>query len=572
MFTPKSIICLREYDRQTFTKDLFAGITVGVVALPLAMAFAIASGLPPERGIFTAVVAGFLISALGGSRVQIGGPTGAFVILVGTVAAQYGYNGLVIATLLAGALLVVMGLARFGAMIKFIPYPVVTGFTAGIAVVIFSTQIRDFFGLTVPEVPIEFFDKWAMYVASFHTINFNAFGIGLGTILFILLLRRISPRIPGMLVALIASAVLTSVLQLDVETIGTRFGNLPRILPAPSFPTLDWTTIRELISPAFTIALLAGIESLLSATVADGMMGTRHKSNMELVAQGVGNIGSAIFGGLPATGAIARTATNVKSGGRTPMAGIIHAATLLVIMIAFAPLAKHIPLAALSGILMIVAYNMSEIDQFRGLLRSPRSDVVVLLSTFALTVVIDLTIAVQVGVVLAALLFIRRMSEVANVGVVTREFQDSEEKPDPNAIGKRRVPPGVEVFEINGPFFFGAAETFRDTLRALKSKPKVLIVRMRQVPVIDATGLHLLEELHNQCRRDGTQVVFSGVHAQPLFALQRTELWDRIGGTDNVFGNIDDALNRARTILGLPTEEPRHDSEPEVARERKKPE
>jgi SulP family sulfate permease len=572
MFTPKSIICLREYNRETFTKDLFAGITVGVVALPLAMAFAIASGLPPERGLFTAVVAGFLISALGGSRVQIGGPTGAFVILVGTVAAQYGYNGLVIATLLAGALLVVMGLARFGAMIKFIPYPVVTGFTAGIAVVIFSTQIRDFFGLKLDEVPIEFFEKWALYFRNLDTVNFYAFGVGLGTILLILLLRRISPRIPGMLLSLIVAAVVTSFWDLPIETIGSRFGDLPRVLPAPSFPTLDWGTIRELISPAFTIALLAGIESLLSATVADGMMGTRHKSNMELIAQGTANIGSAIFGGIPATGAIARTATNVKSGGRTPMAGIIHAVTLLIIMIAFAPQAKYIPLAALSGILMIVSYNMSEIDQFRSLLRAPRSDVVVLLSTFALTVVIDLTIAVQVGVVMAALLFIRRMSEVASVGVVTREFQDSEEKPDPNAIGKRRVPPGVEVFEINGPFFFGAAETFRDTLRALRTKPKVLIVRMRQVPVIDATGLHLLEELHSQCRRDGTKVVFSGVHAQPLFALQRTELFEHIGA-ENVFGNIDDALNRAREILGLPIEETRPEFVPEVARERiQKPE
>lgn len=567
MFTPKSIICLREYNRETFTKDLFAGITVGVVALPLAMAFAIASGLPPERGLFTAVVAGFLISALGGSRVQIGGPTGAFVILVGTVAAQYGYNGLVIATILAGALLIVMGLARFGAMIKFIPYPVVTGFTAGIAVVIFSTQIRDFFGLKLDDVPIEFFEKWALYFRNLDTVNFYAFGIGLGTILLILLLRRISPRIPGMLVTLIVAAVVTSFWNLPIETIGSRFGDLPRVLPAPSFPTLDWNTIRELISPAFTIALLAGIESLLSATVADGMMGTRHKSNMELIAQGTANIGSAIFGGIPATGAIARTATNVKSGGRTPMAGIIHAVTLLVIMIAFAPQAKYIPLAALSGILMIVAYNMSEIDQFRSLLRAPRSDVVVLLSTFALTVIIDLTIAVQVGVVMAALLFIRRMSEVASVGVVTREFQDAEDKPDPNAIGKRRVPPGVEVFEINGPFFFGAAETFRDTLRALRTKPKVLIVRMRQVPVIDATGLHLLEELHSQCRRDGTKVVFSGVHAQPLFALQRTELFEHIGA-ENVFGNIDDALNRAREILGLPIEETRPEFVPEVARER----
>jgi SulP family sulfate permease len=567
MFVPKSIICLRNYDRRTFTGDLFAGLTVGVVALPLAMAFAIASGLPPERGLFTAIVAGFLVSALGGSRVQIGGPTGAFVILVGTINTQYGYNGLAIATLLAGALLIVMGLARFGAMIKFIPYPVVTGFTAGIAVVIFSTQIPDFLGLDLPAVPGEFFARWATYFAHLDTINVAALAVGSGTILFIELLRRASARIPRMLVALIAAALATALLDLPIATIGTRFGDLPRVLPTPAVPHLDWDTIRQLISPAFTIALLAAIESLLSATVADGMIGTRHKSNMELVAQGVANIGAVAFGGIPATGAIARTATNVKSGGRTPVAGMIHAVTLVLVLLLFAPLARHVPLAALSGILMIVAYNMSEIDQFRALLRAPRSDIVVLLSTFALTVVIDLTVAVQVGVVMAALLFIRRMSEVANIGVVTREFRDAEETPDPNAIARRRIPPGVEVFEINGPFFFGAAEAFRDTLRTLKSRPRVLIVRMRQVPAIDATGLHLLEELFAQCRRDGTALVLAGVHAQPLFALQRSELWDTIG-EENIHADIDEALDRARTLLGLPNEGPGPGAEPEVARQR----
>ncbi len=562
MFIPKSILCLRDYNRRTFAGDLFAGLTVGVVALPLAMAFAIASGLPPERGLFTAIVAGFLISALGGSRVQIGGPTGAFVVLVGTISAQHGYNGLAIATLLAGGLLIAMGLARFGAMIKFIPYPVVTGFTAGIAVVIFTTQIPDFLGLSLPEVPGEFFARWALYATHLDSISVAAFAVGAGTILLIELLRRVSARIPRMLIALIVAAVAASLLDLPVATIGTRFGDLPRVLPAPAVPHLDWVTIRQMISPAFTIALLAGIESLLSATVADGMIGSRHKSNMELVAQGVANIGAVAFGGLPATGAIARTATNVKSGGRTPVAGMIHAATLLVVLLLFAPLARHIPLAALSGILMIVAYNMSEIDQFRALLRAPRSDVVVLLSTFVLTVVIDLTIAVQVGVVMASLLFIRRMSEVANIGVVTREFRDAEDAPDLYAITRRQIPPGVEVFEINGPFFFGAAETFRDTMRTIKSRPGVLIVRLRQVPAIDATGLHLLEELYNQCRRDGTRVVLSGVHAQPLLALQRTELWKKIG-EENMVSNIDQALDRARQLLGLPAGSPAPDREPQ---------
>jgi SulP family sulfate permease len=568
MFVPKSIICLREYNRQTFAHDLVAGLTVGVVALPLAMAFAIASGVPPERGIFTAIVAGFLISALGGSRVQIGGPTGAFVVLVGSIAAQHGIDGLVVATLLAGALLIVLGLARFGAMIKFIPYPVITGFTAGIAVIIFSSQIRDFFGLQLPQVPAEFFEKWEVYFAHLSTTNLNALGIGVGTVLLILLLRRISPRIPGMLVALIATAAAVAIFRLPVETIGTRFGDLPRTLPLPSWPKVDFKTFRELISPAFTIGLLAAIESLLSATVADGMIGGRHKSNMELVAQGVANIGSALFGGMPATGAIARTATNVKSGGRTPVAGMIHALTLVVILLAFAPLARFIPLAALAGILMIVAYNMSEIDQFRALLRTPRSDVVVLLSTFALTVVIDLTVAVQVGVVMAALLFIKRMSEIANVGVLTREFREEEESPDPNATAVRTIPPQVAVFEVSGPFFFGAAEAFRDTMRTLRAGYKFLIVRMRQVPVIDATGLHLLDELHKQCRRDGATLILSGVHAQPLFAIQKSELWDRVG-SENVFGSFDDALNHAREKLGLPAIPRPADSEPEVARERR---
>ena len=566
MFVPKSVVCLRGYTARMFSRDLFAGLTVGVVALPLAMAFAIASGIGPERGLFTAIVAGFLISLLGGSRVQIGGPTGAFVIIVAGIVAKHGYGGLVLVMWLAGALLVAMGLARFGAMIKFIPFPVVTGFTSGIAVVIFSSQVKDLLGLRMADVPAEFFAKWAAYFRALDTANAAAVAIGLGTVVVVFALRRLAPRVPGMLVAMALATVAVRLLDLPVETIGSRFGALPHTLPAPSLPRFDIAVLPDLISPALTVALLAGIESLLSATVADGMIGTRHKSNMELVATGFANIGSAVFGGIPATGAIARTATNVKSGGRTPVAGMIHAVTLALILLFCAPLAQAVPLACLAGILVVVCYQMSEIDRFMRLLRSPRSDVMVLLSTFVLTVVVDLTVAVQVGVVMAALLFIRRMSEVTNIGVVTREFRDRDDEPDPNATALRVLPPGTEVFEINGPFFFGAAETFKDTMRFVGPTPRVLIVRMRNVPAMDATGLNLLHELHTRSRREGTLVILSDVHTQPLVALMGSPLWEEMGEA-NILGNLDDAINRAREHMGMPPVTPPADFPPTVRRE-----
>lgn len=567
MFVPKLVVCLKDYNRATFFADLFAGMTVGVVALPLAMAFAIASGLPPERGLFTAIVAGFLISALGGSRVQIGGPTGAFVVIVAGIQAKYGYNGLVYCTLLAGVFLIALGVSRMGILIKFIPFPVVTGFTTGIAVVILSTQIKDLLGLKMAAPPSEFLGKWTAYFKHLDTINPAALGVALGTIAVILVTRRLQPKLPAMLIGMAAATFVAWTFQLDIETIGGKFGDLPRMLPKPGLPSIEGVDLHDLVSPAFTIAMLAAIESLLSATVADGMIGGRHKPNMELIAQGVANMASVLFGGIPATGAIARTATNVRSGAKTPVAGIVHALTLLLVLLLFAPLAKLIPLAALAGILAIVSYNMSEAHHFISLFKAPASDVMVLVTTFLITVLVDLTVAVEVGIVLSALLFIRRMSEVTNIGMVTRELRENGEDPsDPNAISLRQVPVGVEVFEIEGPFFFGAADRFKETMRTLERPPKAIILRMRAVPAIDATGLHVLDEFHHQCRRDGTHLILSGVHAQPLMAMTNSDLLERIG-EDNAFGNIDDALNRARELLDLPKVERTAPFVPSVKRE-----
>ncbi len=550
MFHPQLLDSLRSYNRQTLLADLFAGITVGIVALPLAMAFAIASGLPPERGLFTAIVAGFLISALGGSRVQIGGPTGAFVIIVAGIAAEHGYEGLVWCTLLAAGLLIALGLARMGALIKFIPFPVTTGFTAGIAVVIFSTQVRDLLGLEMESPPAGFIEKWIAYVIAIPTISWQATAVGLGTIGVILVVRRVLPRFPAMLAGMLVATVVVWVLGLDVETIGARFGDLPRSLPTPGLPSIDPARLRELVVPAFTIAMLAAIESLLSATVADGMTGDRHRPDTELIATGVANVGSVFFGGIPATGAIARTATNVKSGARSPVSGIVHSIILLLLLLFIGPFAKMIPLAALAGILVVVSYNMSEIRQVIGLLKAPRSDVMVMLSTFGLTVLVDLTVAVQVGVVLASLLFIRRMADVTNIGIITREFEEPTNAFDPMSIRLRKVPDGVAVFEIEGPFFFGAVDRFKDIIGSLSTRPKIFILRMRAVNAIDATGLHVIEEFNARCHREGTHLVLSGVHAQPLMAMGKAGLSDKIG-EDNMHGNIDDALDRARQLLGL---------------------
>lgn len=566
MLKPKLFTTLKDYNKQQFVSDLTAGVIVGIVALPLAIAFGIASGVTPEKGIITAIIAGFIISAFGGSRVQIGGPTGAFIVIVYGIIQQYGMTGLMIATIMAGIILVIMGFARFGSIIKFIPYPVVVGFTSGIALLIFSTQIKDLFGLAMRSVPSEFHEKWIAYGHSISTLNYYAFGIAALSLLIMIFWPRVTHRIPGSLIAIIVSTLLVHLLHLPVETIGSRFGEIPSNIPEPHFYQINLSIIKNLIAPATTIAILAAIESLLSAVVADGMIGGKHRSNMELIAQGLANIASPIFGGIPATGAIARTATNIKNGGRTPIAGIVHSLTLLLIMLFFGKLAKLIPMATLAAILVIVAYNMSEWRSFKSLLKSPRSDVVVLLTTFFLTVIFDLTVAIQIGMILAVILFMRRMAMVTNVGVITRELTDEEESYDPNSINKREVPKSVEVFEVNGPFFFGAASTFKDAMHVIEEPPKVRIIRMRNVPAIDATGLHTLEEFYKDSKKQGTTIVLSGVHTQPLYAMTQAGLLDMFG-EENVFGNIDDALDRAREILNLPKKGRPADFVPTVQRE-----
>lgn len=564
---PKLLTVFREgYTKEQFIKDLSAGVIVGIVALPLAIAFAIASGVKPEQGLYTAIVAGFLISCFSGSRVQIGGPTGAFIVIVYGIVQQHGYAGLAVATLLAGLLLMVMGLARLGTVIKYIPYPVTVGFTAGIALIIAAGQLRDFLGLQMSSVPAAFIEKWVAYGAHLHTFSPYAVGVGLLTVMIVVYWPRLTHRVPGSLIALLVTTVLVHVLDLPVETIGSRFGTVPNTLPKPAFPAISWAALPELFSPALTIALLAGIESLLSAVVADGMTGRRHRSNMELIAQGIANVFSPIFGGIPATGAIARTATNVKNGGRTPIAGMIHALVLLLIMLFFGKWAALVPMATLAGILLVVAYNMSEWHLFVKLFRGPKSDVLVLLATFLLTVLVDLTVAIQVGVVLAALLFMRRMAEVTQMSYVTRSLLEEEEEEDPNPLRTRFIPEGVEVFEVNGPFFFGAADKFKDALRQVEKPPRVLILRLRKVLSLDATGLMALEDLLDRTRREGTVLILSGVHAQPLVVMQRSGFLDRVG-EENVFGNIDDALNRAYAVLGLPARERPPDAVPEVRRE-----
>lgn len=547
---PKLITVLREgYSRQQFIADLIAGIIVGIVALPLAIAFGIASGVKPEQGLYTAVVAGLVIGALGGSRAQISGPTGAFVVIIYGIVQQHGYDGLAVATMIAGVLLILMGLAKMGAFLKFIPYPVTVGFTSGIALIIFSSQIKDLFGLRLEKVPVEFVEKWIELIKYAATFNPDALGVGVLALLIVFLWPRVTTKVPGPLIAIVVTTALVPLLQLEVETIGSRFGSVPNLLPAPHLPTITWPLVQKMFQPGITIALLAAIESLLAAVVADGMLGTRHRSNMELIAQGVGNLVSPLFQGIPATGAIARTATNIKSGGRTPVAAIIHAVVILLIMLFFGKWAALIPLATLAAILVVVAYNMSEYHVFLKLLRAPKSDVAVLLVTFFLTVLIDLTVAIQVGVVLAAFLFLKRMSEVAEVSMVTQNLREEEEDPgNLRSIAKRDVPQGVEVFEIYGSLFFGAIERFKDSLGRIEKSPRVLILRMRLVPTIDATGLQVLEDVLTRTQREGGTLLLTGVAEQPKQAMEQSGFLEQLG-RENVMENIDAALERARSLL-----------------------
>ena len=549
---PKTFTSLGGYSRAQLFADLQAGLVVGIVAIPLALAFAIASGVSPEKGLITAAEAGYLVSFLGGSRVQIGGPTGAFVVIVYGIVQKYGVEGLTVCVLIAGVLLVLMGLARFGGAIKFIPYPVVTGFTSGIAVIIFSSQIKDLLGLRMGEVPAPFLAKWSAYAGSLPTASPAAIGVASGSLALLVLWPKVSRRIPGPIVAILAASVAVAVLGLPVETIGTRFGEIHAAIPAPSLPRVSFERVRELFSPAVTVALLAAIESLLSAVVADGMIGSRHKSNVELVGQGIANFVSGLFGGIPATGAIARTATNVKNGGRTPVAGMTHAVTVLLVFLYLGKWARYIPLATLAAVLVVVAYHMSEWRAFAHLFKTPRSDVAVLLTTFLLTVLIDLTIAVQVGVVLAAFLFIKRMADVTNVGAVTRELTDAPDgtmRDDADGVASRRIPEGVEIYEINGPFFFGAADKIKDVLHFVAKKPKVFILRMRNVPVMDASGIRVLDDLFKSFSHHGVRFVIAGVQPQPLEALERAGKLDEYG-RENFVANIDEALETARAAAG----------------------
>jgi SulP family sulfate permease len=547
MFRPKLFDTLKNYNRKQFSNDVLAGIIVGVVALPLAIAFAIASGVAPEKGLITAVVAGFIISAIGGSRVQIGGPTGAFIVIVYGIVQMYGVDGLIVATFMAGIMLIIMGFARLGSVIKFIPHPLIIGFTSGIAVIIFSSQVKDFFGLKMGAVPADFLKQWLAYFKNIQSVNVYAILIAIATIIIVVLWPRITQKIPGSLIAIIVTTAAVHFFNLPVETIGSRFGVISSSFPAPAIPQIDFATVKDLIQPAFTIALLAAIESLLSAVVADGMIGGNHKSNMELVAQGSANIFSSMFGGIPATGAIARTATNVKNGGRTPIAGIVHAITLLLILLFVGKWASLIPIANLAGILVIVAYNMSEWKNFKSILKGPKGDVAVLLITFFLTVIIDLTVAIQIGMVLAVFLFMRKMIRFSDVSILADEIEDTDFGYD-LVDGKFQIPEYLEVFEITGPLFFGAAYKFKDAMRYLKKHPKVLIIRMRHVPIIDATGIQTLKEVYNESKQRHTKIILSEVHSQQVRKeLQDTRLLFAIG-KGNVKNSFEEALERARVI------------------------
>lgn len=533
--------------------DLTAGLTVGIVALPLAMAFAIASGVKPEAGIFTAVIAGFIVSALGGTRVAIGGPTGAFIVILYGIYLKYGAENLAICTVMAGVILFVMGATRMGTVIKYIPYPVTMGFTSGIAVLILSTQIKDFFGLSVDKMPSDFIPKMQMLATHLNTLQWPTVGLAAGSLAIILLWpKKWQRRVPGSIVALILGTAAVALFQVPVETIGTKFGGIPQALPHPQVPALSWENIQHLFQPATTIALLAAIESLLCAVVADGMIDDRHDSNQELMAQGLANIVSPLFGGIAATGAIARTATNVKCGGRSPVAGIIHAVTLLAIIMAAAPLAKFIPLATLSAVLVNVALNMGEWHNFARVPKWPRSDAVVFLTAFGLTVVVDLTAAVEIGMVLAAILFIKRVSETTQITAVD-ESSDTE-GPQHSLIGKA-VPKGVMIYRIFGSFFFGAADKLETALKRSGQEPDVLILGMRKVLAMDATGLNALEDLYERLHARKKRLILSGPHTQPLFMMDKAGFLDRLG-RENICANLEHSLERAREILGLPPEPP----------------
>lgn len=560
-FKPKLFSTLRNYDRRQFTTDLLAGIIVGIVALPLAIAFGIASGVTPEKGIITAIVAGLIISLFGGSKVQIGGPTGAFIIIIYGIIQQYGVEGLTIATLMAGVFLILFGILHLGTIIKYIPYPIVVGFTSGIALTIFTTQIKDLLGLTMAHVPSDFIEKWIAYIGAFPTIDAWSAAVGVGSVAVIALWPRIAhynnllKKLPGSLIAIILMTVAALLLKqyagvTTIETIGDRF-SISNQLPGAQMPQLTWEVIKGLVSPAITIAILGAIESLLSATVADGVIGDRHDSNTELIAQGVANLASPIFGGIPATGAIARTMTNINNGGRTPVAGIVHAAVLLLIFLFLMPLAQYIPMACLAGVLVIVAYNMSGWRSFFSIMKNPKSDVIVLWVTFLLTVIFDLTIAIEVGLLCACLLFMRRMAETTDVKVISDEIDPAEEDSDfqLSNLEHLTIPKGVEVYEINGPYFFGAGNRFEEIMGALHhQRPRVRIIRMRKVPFVDSTGIHNLTNLCLMSQKEGIQIILSGVNPTVQAVLHKAG-FDAMLGSENICSHINIALERAKQLV-----------------------
>ena len=559
-FKPKLFATLKHYDRRQFTTDLLAGIIVGIVALPLAIAFGIASGVTPEKGIITAIVAGLIVSLFGGSKVQIGGPTGAFIIIIYGIIQQYGFEGLTIATLMAGVFLILFGILHLGTIIKYIPYPIVVGFTSGIALTIFTTQIKDLLGLTMSNVPSDFIEKWIAYFSAIPTTDLWSAAVGIGSVVIIALWPRLAhysnvlKKLPGSLIAIIVMTIAALLLKqymgiTSIETIGDRF-YISNQLPGAQMPQLTWEVIKGLVSPAITIAILGAIESLLSATVADGVIGDRHDSNTELIAQGVANLASPIFGGIPATGAIARTMTNINNGGRTPIAGIVHAAVLLLIFLFLMPLAQYIPMACLAGVLVIVAYNMSGWRSFLSIMKNPKSDITVLWVTFLLTVIFDLTIAIEVGLICACLLFMRRMAETTDVKVISDEINPDEEDSDFQLgnLEHLTIPEGVEVYEINGPYFFGAGNRFEEIMGALHHKrPRVRIIRMRKVPFVDSTGIHNLTNLCQMSQKEGIQIVLSGVNPKVQAVLHKAG-FDAMLGEENICSHINIALERAKQL------------------------
>lgn len=546
MLVPKSITCLKGYTKEQFLKDFISGIIVAIIALPLSIALGIASGVSPEKGLYTAIIGGFIVSLLGGSRVQIGGPTGAFVVIVYGIIQKYGIDGLTVATIMAGIFLIIMGFLKLGSLIKYIPSSITTGFTSGIAIVIFSTQIKDFLGLQMKSVPSEFINKWIAYFNSIHSINLQSLFIAFLTLGIIVLWPKINKKIPGTFIAIVISTVVTMIFSLNINTIGSQFGELSSSLPKLIMPKVNLTMINELMLPALTIAILAGVESLLSAVVADGMIGGKHRSNMELIGEGAANVFSGIFGGIPVTGAIARTAANVKNGGRTPVAGIVHSLTLLIIMLLFMPYVKLVPMSSLAAVLVMVSYNMGEWEAFKDIFKAPKSDAIVFIVTFLLTIFLDLVVAIGVGVVLSSFLFMKKMAEITKVECVLDDLEDNDVN---DLIDSIKIPKDISVYEISGPFFFGAANKFVSAIREMGTPPKILIIKMSKVPFMDATAYHSFEMLYDICKKNKTKLIMLELQEQPMEMLKKYGFVEIIGES-SFCNNIDEAIERANILVG----------------------